>query len=968
MEFAGMAQVMTSSVVRQIETLFAGGSVTGLSDRQLIERFIGRRDPAGEAAFAALVARHGPMVLGVCRQLLGDRHHAEDAFQATFFVLARKARSIHDPDLLGNWLYGVALRTARKARCRLARRRQSEEGGAWGRSEIDPGAAADEPIVAREQAEALHNEIGRLPVSFRLPVVLCYFEGLTVEEAARQLQWPHGTVRSRLARARDKLRIGLTRSGVALPAAGLSPRSASASVSSSLCDITTKAAMNFAAGQATATLAASLAQEVLRAMLVNKLRLIATTLLLLVAVATGAGYLSRSLASQDEPKRQPDAPRPQVAARPDDTTQRPAPGRMFVVGRVLDPQGKPVSDAMTMVYAAIKNPGSGRLRGNVIPTAVGQARSDGSGRFQIDASRTSSSRHHQVGAVAVAPGYGAGWAELDPDAGKPVVDITLRPEHVIQGRLFDVIGRPVPGVEVMVQNMGRVIPANQASHRQESIEGPWYWWNTRPSYYWWNTRNELPAWPKPAISDAEGRFTIRGAGRNLRVILFIDDPRFARQSVPIDTDSTSESKSVTLALEPAKVFRGRITDASTGKPIPHAQLVVMAYNGNPGTHNEFEADADGRFRVNPPPADRYEVSAAAPDGQPYLTVAKLVNWPKAAVEYPIDLALPRGVLIRGKVTEEGSGKPVAGASITSGALQTAEGPSLTRNGRAASGPDGSFQISVVPSPGCLVVLGPSDDYVIGAIGRSMMMQGKPGGSRFYAHAFLACDPKPTDATLDVNIVLRPSTIVHGRVVGPDGQPVQDAWMISRVLVPPSPVPWLSWTPRHHGDVKSGRFAIHGLDPDAEVPVYFLDPHHKLGATANLSGKSAANRPVTVQLQPCGTAKARLVDTSGTPLAGRRGSGLIAMVVTPGPYPVPPRANETRLLADVATLSGIDSVNYADGPMSDASGKIAFPALVPGATYRRNPYGTKGTPLSDEFTVQPGETLDLGDIVIEKRQQ
>ena len=169
-------------------------------------------------------------------------------------------------------------------------------------------------------------------------------------------------------------------------------------------------------------------------------------------------------------------------------------------------------------------------------------------------------------------------------------------------------------------------------------------------------------------------------------------------------------------------------------------------------------------------------------------------------------------------------------------------------------------------------------------------------------------------------------------------------------------------------MKSGRFEVHGLDPDAEVPVYFLDPHHKLGATANFSGKSAANRPVTVQLQPCGTAKARLVDASGKPLAGHLGSGLIAMVVTPGPYPIPRRANETRLIADVATLSGIDSSQLRGWPHVRRLGKIAFPALVPGATYRRNPYSTKGTPLSDEFTVKPGETLDLGDILIEKPQQ
>ena len=147
------------------------------------------------------------MVLEVCRQLLGDLHHAEDAFQAVFLVLARKAGSIRDPELLGNWLYGVALRTARKAKVRLDRQRKHEEGdsmrrpGSGSSVPVEPMVQpAEQPALAREQAEALHEEIGRLPGSFRLPVVLCYFEGLTLDEAARRLRWPAGTVRSRLAR------------------------------------------------------------------------------------------------------------------------------------------------------------------------------------------------------------------------------------------------------------------------------------------------------------------------------------------------------------------------------------------------------------------------------------------------------------------------------------------------------------------------------------------------------------------------------------------------------------------------------------------------------------------------------------------------------------------------------------------------------------------------------------------------
>jgi DNA-directed RNA polymerase specialized sigma24 family protein len=174
-----MARVATLSVVRQLETLFEGGSVAGLSDRQLLERYMaGGRDPSGEAAFAALVGRHGPMVLGVCRQLLGDVQHAEDAFQAVFLILARKARSIRDPDLLGNWLYGVATRTARCQRNQINCRRRREEGDAMKGRGAGPGGGsgalteptappADRPVIDREQAKAIHDEVNCLPRAFR---------------------------------------------------------------------------------------------------------------------------------------------------------------------------------------------------------------------------------------------------------------------------------------------------------------------------------------------------------------------------------------------------------------------------------------------------------------------------------------------------------------------------------------------------------------------------------------------------------------------------------------------------------------------------------------------------------------------------------------------------------------------------------------------------------------------------------
>ena len=246
------------------------------------------------------------MVLGVCRQLLGDHHLAEDAFQAAFLVLARKARSLRDPDRLGTWLYGVALRTARKARARLARQRIHEQGDVMDtltESAEPTTPPADHASLDRDQAEALHGEIDRLPETFRSPIVLCYFEGLTLDEAARQLRCPAGTLRSRLARAREKLRDALTRRGVVL-AAALDNRLTPASVSPHLCDLTARAALRFAARQAVASTAASLAHEVLRTMTIHTLKIAITTLLLVAAfVASRRLSGACSLVMGDEPRK-----------------------------------------------------------------------------------------------------------------------------------------------------------------------------------------------------------------------------------------------------------------------------------------------------------------------------------------------------------------------------------------------------------------------------------------------------------------------------------------------------------------------------------------------------------------------------------------------------------------------------------------------------------------------------------------
>ena len=307
-EAFGMSGAASPSVVRPLGVLFDVGSVAGLSDGQLLERFLAGRDPAGEAAFAALVARHGPLVLGVCQQLLGDRHHAEDAFQAVFLVLARKAPALREPELLGNWLYGVALRTARKARCRLAHQRRCEDRATLGRPEAHHAASAEQVMLDREQAEAIHREVERLPGAFRAAVVLCYLEGLSPDEAAHRLRWPAGTVRSRLVRARTKLRRGLALRGLALPSAAL----AAASMPTRLIGSTAHAATLYTAGGvATAGMVsanvAALTREVLRTMLLSKIKVATAVLLVATAVAAFGHVLNRRLWAQDPETAPPPA-------------------------------------------------------------------------------------------------------------------------------------------------------------------------------------------------------------------------------------------------------------------------------------------------------------------------------------------------------------------------------------------------------------------------------------------------------------------------------------------------------------------------------------------------------------------------------------------------------------------------------------------------------------------------------------
>jgi RNA polymerase sigma factor (sigma-70 family) len=286
--------------VHDIQTLFSVGTVAGLSDGQLLRRFKHRRDDEGQAAFAALVRRHGSMVLRVCNGVLRDPTDAEDAFQATFLVLARKAGSIREPESIGSWLYGVALRIAANQRAARIKRQVQERRLAA----MAPAAATEEDRHDLERA--LLEEVDRLPERYRAPIVLCYLEGLTHAAAAHRLSWPVGTVEGRLARARGLLRSRLTRRGLA-PALGTLAATAWAEAGFAgypgfCAESVTAAAVDFADGNTAVTgkpeaRAAMLARDVLRTMRLSALKTTAAVVMI-VALSAAVAFAHVSL-SQD---------------------------------------------------------------------------------------------------------------------------------------------------------------------------------------------------------------------------------------------------------------------------------------------------------------------------------------------------------------------------------------------------------------------------------------------------------------------------------------------------------------------------------------------------------------------------------------------------------------------------------------------------------------------------------------------
>jgi RNA polymerase sigma factor (sigma-70 family) len=954
-----MASKQPSIVLRHLRQMVAVKDVRAVPDQQLLDRFARQRE---EAAFEALVQRHGPLVLGVCRRVLHNWHDAEDVFQATFLVLARKASSIGKQASVGSWLYQVAYHMALKAR-KQASIGQRHVRQAARRDQADPLAE----VTGRELLAVFDEELQNLAECDRAPLVLCYLEGKTRDEAARLLGCSQSTLNRRIEYAKDRLRGRLARRGVALSAAllaaGLTQTTASAGVSHTLAFSTVQAVLASVSGKTAAVASAAataLAEGTLRSMSASKLKLAAAVVLAVGLVALGAVALTHTAqaqrptqtttnaeappASEDKPKSGP----PALPADKNDAT------KLTVTGRILDPDGRPAAGARVAVVARqgvllSSWQGWSALRNDI----SGQVETDAAGRFRLVLARSDPLMNvRAVRVIAMKEAAGLAWKAIDPNADKTDVELRLTPVQSVRGRLVGIQGEPAADVKVHVARITRP-PEKGEREEDASIRPP-------------------AALPLAATTDARGEFSFACFGPNVKLELEIKDPRYQRKDEWfVETANKKQCENLQLVLPPGQVVEGRILYADTRKPVPHARLMIVS----PYIIDD-QTDADGRFRISIFSGQFSKgdvgVHAYAPDGEPYLPASQGVHFDKGVVRREVEIALPRGVLLRGKITEAETGKPVAGAIVTYNA---------DPNVRVRSGQDGSYQLGGWPNAARLTVTHPNGEYLTQIIGSAGGTVNKPIGDPSYYHAVVEVDVKPDDKVKEVNITLRRGVTIAGRLVGPDDKPVASALLFVSAHKPRSE------KTMHPVLVRDGKFEVPGCDPEKTYQLMFLEyprlppmlmmteglqsfgqlwlaelvnGKDRRGASVKVSAKKAAGEPLVVRLTPCGSAKLRFTDASGKPKPDF--IPWLQLVVTPGP-PLWKAVEDKVRAAEVVSLAGPYGDQPPGQPKADAQGYVTYHGLIPGATYRLRIHGAglRNGVLKD-FTVEAGKTLELEIVV------
>jgi beta-lactamase regulating signal transducer with metallopeptidase domain len=638
-------------------------------------------------------------------------------------------------------------------------------------------------------------------------------------------------------------------------------------------------------------------------------------------------------------------------------------------GSVVDENGQPIANANVSLISREYR----RRQGGDLPASfrdgdnrsLTEAVTDDSGQFVFSLNRPSPKEREWMYLVARAAGKGLAWHRLNTDPLTELVRFELAAEQPIRGRLIDSDGQALGGVQLQIIGYStKVIPPQLFSRNRVGFNG-----------------SQLPAaWPGVVTSDEQGRITILGVAPQHGVLIeAVATERTAPQQLSLNTgqpetrpenDATYRSSVVknlklgeegVFVLAPAQPVGGSITYEDTGLPVDRGRVTVFSSDQKFGSAIGLGAAiARGRYRTSPYPGIQFVVTAYPSADSPYLPRRREFDWESNEKSTAIDIALPRGVLIRGQVINDETKAAISGARIVYEPQGDRDGfEDVVANWQAAQLTDdeGRFAMAVLPGPGYLLASAPAAKFVLYEIGSRTIALGKPGGQRTYAHAIHKVDFHVQGEPVDLTLSLTPSPEVVGSVVDDQGKPVQIARIISRLTSAPD----TKWRGFRAGTAADGRFSLAGWNRGEKSSVSFWEPKRKIGATVQL-GVRDVGRDLRIELLPAGSATMRFVDPRGNIVAGYQPT--LYMVVTPGP----PRSTADKsqwdqLAADSDFVANIDRENHSAHLKSGDDGRHQFEALIPGATYQIVTYVEGVAVIMKEFVAQPDKTLDLKDVVV-----
>jgi RNA polymerase sigma factor (sigma-70 family) len=697
------------------------------TDRELIRRFAHEND---QAAFEALVNRHTSMVLGVCRRALANVQDAEDACQAVFLVLANRARVGNWQDSVANWLYTTARKVAHNARV-VAQRRAKRESGAAVPEAVEPV----DRMTGRELLSALDAALDALPPSYREPLVLCYLEGLTRDEAAARLGIPLATLHTRIDRARKRLHAVLTRAGCTL-GVGLLALAVSSPASASSPRLVQSILAN-ASGSFPAAVG-ELAKGVAVNGLYRKL-VLALAAVIVVALGVGLGSLNTSTAGQSPAGA---APEPAEQQPPKGAAAKPARKETTLTGRVLNPDGKPLAAAQLLAGRLDDLKESAMLAFTtrlVELKEVGTSGADGTFTVQVPAG-------HAPTLIARAEGVGSDFLLIPPDRLGQEIELRTVKDLPVRGRILDTQGKPIVGATVVVSKLDIGI--------DNSLD-----------FLLADAKRGLPALTRRSMSkslayeagllsaattDKDGRFTIEGAGAERVVTLRVSGAGLADTELLVvnrkdfDPKPYNEVKPVpvmggggggrpaapvvfhgpetSIVVESQKLIRGTVTDIDTGKPRVGVKVTLVG-DGFQFVlpHLSAVTDAQGKYEIHGVRKSKsYAVAVESDPATRHLTARVRADDTAGFEPIALDIKVKKGVLVTGKVIDTGTKEAVRGFASAAILLDNkfvkdypefdmSPGASIVPGVIVATDEDGTFRVVTVPGPVLLMggtIIGP----------------------------------------------------------------------------------------------------------------------------------------------------------------------------------------------------------------------------------------------------------------------